>query len=62
MSTLATVAEAIADLTYDDLSEELRDAARKRILDNTGATAVGLATPEGRSLQRLTESIGSGSK
>lgn len=62
MSTLATVAEAIADLTYDDLSEELRDAARKRILDNTGATAVGLATPEGRSLQRLTESIGSGTK
>jgi 2-methylcitrate dehydratase PrpD len=60
MSTLTDIAEAIAGLTYDNLSEELRDAARKRIFDNTGATAVGLATPEGLGLQRLTESIGSG--
>jgi 2-methylcitrate dehydratase PrpD len=62
MSTLNAIAEAIAALSYDDLSEELRDAARKRIYDTTGATAVGLATPEGHGLKRLTESIGSGSK
>lgn len=62
MTALTEIAEAIAALSYDSLSEELRDAARKRVFDNTGATAVGLATPEGKGLQRLTESIGSGSK
>jgi 2-methylcitrate dehydratase PrpD len=60
--SLQRIGEAIAGLTYEGLTDELRDAARKRAFDNSGATAVGLATPEGAGLLRLTESLGSGSR
>jgi 2-methylcitrate dehydratase PrpD len=51
----------IAGLSFDGLDPTVIDAARKRVFDNTGATAVGLATTEGAGLWRLTDSLSSAS-